>query len=1125
MNCETDVPDTANPLPTASPAAGLVTIIVRSMHRPSLAPTLASIAAQSHFPIEVIVVNARGGAHDTLGGRCGEFPLRVVNQHGPALARAAAANAGLEAARGAWLMFVDDDDCIDADHVARLLAALLDAPNQLAAYSGTRIVDAAGAQMKVLDEAFDSGRLWQANFLPIHAVLFSRRAVDDGLRFDTSLPVYEDWDFWRQLSLLHPFRHVEGVSATYRWVGDSGLTDRRDEGLAASARSQFYRKWLPRLDADDFEQLATAAEHQRGQIAQHRAHIVDLSAHIVDLSGQIAALVEQAAAFRQQITDRDGRLEAADRRIDGLEHQLSQARADIAHTEQDLALARDALDEVSRHGADLLRQLQEARSDYRNLEAAHLATLSTLSWRVTAPLRVVRGAFTPAGLRAASRQVIRRLPTGFKEWLRGRLRRSEAGVRLLQRVSPAPIVAPPPPQAPTIDKEAERRQAEVELTAFLASGQRIALDLAGADVDPDVTVIVVVYNQAGLTWRCLQALAGSQGARIQTIIVDNASSDRMPELLERVVGAQVLRQRENLGFLRAVNVAARHARGRHLLLLNNDALVEPTTIARGIRRLDADPGAGAVGGMILLWDGRLQEAGSIVWADGSCLGYGRGDSPDAPQYRFVRDVDYCSGALLLVRRELFEALGGLDDSYAPAYYEETDFCMRLWQAGHRVVYDPQVRVHHFEFASDEGSGRAIELQQRNRLRFVERHAHALASRSAPAAAAVLSARHVLAAGAQRVLLIDDRVPLRWLGQGFPRAADLLCTLVAKGHFVSLYPLQFPTDGESEARQELPETAELLFGLGLARLAEFLVERDGYYDTVIVSRPHNMQALRAELHGLRKRWPRLLGEAQVVYDAEALFSLREIEKARVQGMPLDEGEQRRLIDQEVALARDADRVLAVSDLEASHYRAAGFPDVHVLGHVVRAMPGEAPFDARRGFLFVGALAADDTPNADSLLWFVAEVWPLITAALGGHASLTIVGHCESPAVRALERDDIRIVGRVDALDASMDAARVFIVPTRFAAGIPHKAHEAAARGLPIVASPLIARQLGWGDDMPVGADAAGFALACVKLHEDSRHWQEVRERLLAAVRRDCAPEAFEACVDRILTRPAPRNVSR
>src|SRR5205085_6064186 len=116
---------------------------------------------------------------------------------------------------------------------------------------------------------------------------------------------------------------------------------------------------------------------------------------------------------------------------------------------------------------------------------------------------------------------------------------------------------------------------------------------------------------------------------------------------------------------------------------------------------------GAVGGKLVFPDGRLQEAGSIIWSDGSGDAYGRGGDPASPEFNFARPVDFCSGALLLTPRSLFERLGGFDERYRPAYYEDADYCARLWARGYTVRYEPAAVAIHHEFGSVASRADAI----------------------------------------------------------------------------------------------------------------------------------------------------------------------------------------------------------------------------------------------------------------------------------------------------------------------------------------------------------------------------------------------------------------------------------
>ena len=165
--------------------------------------------------------------------------------------------------------------------------------------------------------------------------------------------------------------------------------------------------------------------------------------------------------------------------------------------------------------------------------------------------------------------------------------------------------------------------------------------------------------------------------------------------------------KQNSGFIGAVNAGLERAKGRYVLLLNNDTEVLPGWLDALMRTMETEENVGVVGAQPADPDGTLQEAGGIIWRDGSGLNYGRGGDADDPSYNFVRDVDYCSGACLLVRKEILDALGGLDRRYSPAYYEDTDLAFAARKLGYRVVYQPEAKIRHAEGSSngtDEGSG-------------------------------------------------------------------------------------------------------------------------------------------------------------------------------------------------------------------------------------------------------------------------------------------------------------------------------------------------------------------------------------------------------------------------------------
>lgn len=661
-------------------------------------------------------------------------------------------------------------------------------------------------------------------------------------------------------------------------------------------------------------------------------------------------------------------------------------------------------------------------------------------------------------------------------------------------------------------KERYTEDARQALKRFLESDSRLAFATGDS---PRVSILLVLYNRAELTLACLRSILANVKLPVELILVDNASSDETPRLLERVDGATVLRNRENLGFLRACNQGAAEAKGEQLLFLNNDAVLLPNAVERAYSLLQEEPKAGAVGGRILLLDGSLQEAGSIVWQDGSCLGYGRGDEPSLPQYMFRRDVDYCSGAFLMTPLAQFRDLGGFDEVYAPAYYEETDYCLRLHETGQEVLYDPGIMILHYEFGSSEAAS-ATSLQRRNRETFVVRHRDYLAARPRPGRGNILAARFVNGSK-KKVLYIDDRVPHRSLGSGFPRSNFILNTLVELGYQVTMYPLNFPTeDSWDSVHSDISPRIEVMLGLGRQELEQHLKERRGYYDTIFVSRPHNMDFFSQVAAGI---W--LSGDRpKVVYDAEAIFALRDAAKHE-----LFTGAEKRKLEKavraEVDLVKGADLVIAVSPGERETFTRYYHGEVHVVGHALSVEPSDTPFEARSGFLFVGNMDYNGSPNVDSMVWFIEEVFPSIRETLSG-ARLMLVGANAAPEIRQLaDRDGVELLGRQEQLDEFYRNARVFVAPTRFAGGIPYKIHEAAALGVPVVASQLLVDQLDWraGRDI-LSADIHNpedFARRCIELYTDAGQWQMIRENALERIREECSVDVLKSHVREVFGR--------
>lgn len=362
---------------------------------------------------------------------------------------------------------------------------------------------------------------------------------------------------------------------------------------------------------------------------------------------------------------------------------------------------------------------------------------------------------------------------------------------------------------------------------------------------------------------------------------------------------------------------------------------------------------------------------------------------------------------------------------------------------------------------------------------------------------------------KRILLIEDRVPHVYLGAGYPRSNFIIAQLVEMGYLVTLYPLIFPQEQWSEVYEDIPRRVEVVLHHGVDKLRQFLAERAANFDLIFVSRPHNMEILARTLapHD----------ESRIVYDAEALFCMRAIERARAGGNPLATDEIERLVGAEVGLAEKSFSITSVSDGEGRRFVERGYERVYTLSHALDAQPGARPFDAREGFLFVGPVREADAPNTDSVRWFVREIFPLIRRRLGGDVRFLVAGTNDPAVTNDMAGAGVEFLGRVGNLAALYDCARVFVAPTRYSAGIPLKILEASAHGLPSVVTPLLARQLAWreGDELLSGGDAETFADACVRLYEDAGVWHGVRRRALERIRSEYSPAVFAAQLKRVV----------
>jgi GT2 family glycosyltransferase/glycosyltransferase involved in cell wall biosynthesis len=636
--------------------------------------------------------------------------------------------------------------------------------------------------------------------------------------------------------------------------------------------------------------------------------------------------------------------------------------------------------------------------------------------------------------------------------------------------------------------------------------------LATSDT-PRASLVIPVHGAFAHTLACLRALAAHPPrAAFEVIVVDDASPDDTLAKLGQVGGVRVHARARNGGFIAACTDGAAMARGEALVFLNNDTVPQPGWLDALLGTFDQHADAGLVGARLVYPGGPLQEAGGVVFADGSGWNYGRNESPDDCRYAYLRDADYCSGAAIAIPRALFERLGGFDARYAPAYYEDTDLAFAVRAAGLRVLYQPAAVVVH-----DEGATSGTDLAQgpkaaqvRNQSVFAQKWRQALVAQLPTGS---LPTPALLHRRQPQILIVDALTPQPDRDSGSLRLVNLMRLLIREGAHVVFLPANRSADGAyTVALQQLG--VECWHAPHAAGIPAWLREHGPRFDVAMVSRHYVASEF---LPLLRKHAP----QARLLFDTVDLHYLRERRAAELSGDATALRAATRTRELELALIAQADATLVVSETERSLLATdAPQADVRVLSNL-HEIAGEGPgWSQRQDLLFVGGFR--HPPNVDAVLWFVREVFPRLRTARPGLQFHCIGGDVPAEVQALSAVGGVHIHGHVPDLQPWLDGCRVSVAPLRYGAGVKGKVNQAMAHGLPVVAtSPAVeGMHLVDGEDVLVADEAAAFADAVLRLHDDEALWQRIAAHGRANVARHFSVDAARATV-RALFLSGPR----
>jgi GT2 family glycosyltransferase len=626
------------------------------------------------------------------------------------------------------------------------------------------------------------------------------------------------------------------------------------------------------------------------------------------------------------------------------------------------------------------------------------------------------------------------------------------------------------------------------LLARLADGWKWRNEQHPLSATPAVSIVIPVYNQIRTTITCLQSIVDTwfESLAVQIVLVDDASNDETIEFAKCLPGLTYLRNDTNLGFLLSCNRGAQLAKGKYICFLNNDTAVTNGWLDELVVTADSDEAIGAVGSKLLFADGRLQEAGGIIWQDASGWNYGRGDDANDARYNYTRDVDYCSGASLLVRADIFRKLGGFSEEFVPAYFEDTDLCFSLRKHGFRVLYQPKSIVVHYEGVT---SGRSTEtgtkrFQELNRPKFIAKWSDDLERHLENDPGSGLRGARRLGR-AKTLLMIDNYVPEFDKDSGSNKLFNIIKQFQGIGYDVIYAPDNYHRSEPYTSILQRLGVEVLYRSSKQPSLQQSVQERLPLVDLIWIGRPE-----------IAEKWIPIVRrhacDVPVVYDTHDLHFVRRKRELEIKGIADSEQwhQWQQEKERELAVIRAADVPITVSDVErcllAQEERietAFVIPNVHELRERT------CGYEDTEGILFIGGYAHE--PNVDAAVFLCERIMPLVWEAQPD-IIVTLLGTNPPATLRRLACERVIVPGYIHDVDPYFERARVFAAPLRYGAGLKGKIGHAFSFRVPTVTTQIGAEGFNIEDELHaiVANDPRRFAESLVRVYLDPALWHRL-----------------------------------
>jgi GT2 family glycosyltransferase len=630
--------------------------------------------------------------------------------------------------------------------------------------------------------------------------------------------------------------------------------------------------------------------------------------------------------------------------------------------------------------------------------------------------------------------------------------------------------------------------------------------------NPKVSIIIPVYNQFEYTYKCLKSILNNTEIDYEVIIADDVSSDETVNILNYIKNITVVRNEKNLGFLQNCNNAAKYAKGEYLHFLNNDTQVLENWLSSLLDLIESDYKIGMVGSKLVYPDGRQQEAGGIIWNDASGWNFGRLDDPSKPEYNYVKEVDYISGASILIKNHLWKEIGGFDERYVPAYYEDSDLAFEVRKHGYKVMLQPKSVVVHFEGISngtDLGSG-IKKYQILNNQKFKEKWKDELEKNHFPNAQNVFLARD-RSKKKKHILIIDHYVPHYDQDAGSRTMWQYLELFNEIDYQVTLLGDNFYKHEPYTSLLE-KKGIEVLYGEYIYHNYESWLESNcKYFDIIYLLRPH----IAIKHISLINKYK---DNAKIFYNGTDFHFLRlereyELNK---EAETLKEAKRFKKIEYDIFEA--VDTVITISEFEKKFFEE-NFPN-----KIIKLIPTfifkenfplskNDNYDTRKDIIFVGGFT--HTPNYIGIKWFLEKIWFRIKKEIPD-INLFIVGSKTPTDLIEYGNNnlDVKVLGFVsdEELNKLYEKVKIVIAPLTFGAGVKGKVIESIANGVPIVTTSVGAEGIKDAEEvLYISDDEDDFAKSVVSIYKDKILWENIRKKEITYSIANMGYESAKNCV--------------